>query len=114
MYNTDNIFAKIIRGEVPSSKVYEDENLLAIKDMNPVAPVHVLVMPKGPYKNFSEFSLKAPIGEVAHFFQKISNIAKDLGLKEYRIVSNNGESSGQTIFHFHVHIIAGSKFSKLI
>lgn len=114
MYNTDNIFAKIIRGESPASKVYEDEHILAIEDINPVAPVHILVMPKGHYKDFSDFGLKAPLTEIANFFKKVTSIANDLKLEEYRIISNNGKSSGQTIFHFHVHIIAGSSFSKLV
>jgi diadenosine tetraphosphate (Ap4A) HIT family hydrolase len=114
MYDTNNIFAKIIRGEIPTSKIYEDEYLIAIKDINPVAPVHILVIPKGEYGDFNEFSQKAEPSELAHYFKKISDIAKDQGIDEYRIVSNTGSSSGQTVFHCHTHIISGSSFSKLI
>ena len=106
MYDTNNIFAKIIRGEIPSSKVYEDGYIIAIND--------ILVIPKGGYRNFDEFSQKARPEELTHYFRKISDIAKSQGAEEYRIVSNNGSSSGQTIFHFHTHIIAGASFSKLI
>lgn len=114
MYDTENIFAKIIRGEIPSSKIYEDEYLLAIKDVNPVAPIHILVIPKGEYRDFHEFSQRAKSSELAHYFKKISDIAKDQGVSEYRIVSNTGSASGQTVFHFHTHIISGSSFSRLI
>ena len=114
MYDTNNIFAKIIRGEIPSSKVYEDEYIIAINDVNPVAPIHILVIPKGGYRNFDEFSQKARPEELTHYFRKISDIAKSQGAEEYRIVSNNGSSSGQTVFHFHTHIIAGASFIKLI
>lgn len=114
MYDTNNIFAKIIKGEIPSSKVYEDEYIIAINDINPVAPIHVLVIPKGEYRNFNEFSQKARPEELVHYFRKIADIAESQGAKEYRVVSNNGSSSGQTIFHFHTHIISGATFSKLI
>jgi len=114
MYNTENIFAKIISGELPSSKIYEDDHMIAIKDINPVAPVHVLAIPKGNYKDFADFVTKSTPLEVAHFFKSISKIANDLSLQEYRIVSNNGSSAGQTVFHFHVHIIGGSNFSNLV
>ena len=108
------LFRSIIRGEIPSSKVYEDEHIIAINDINPVAPIHILVIPKGEYKNFDEFSQKARPEELTYYFRKISDIARSQGAQEYRVVSNNGSSSGQTIFHFHTHIIAGVSFSKLI
>ncbi len=114
MYDRNNVFAKIIRGEIPSSRVYEDEYLIAINDIEPVAPTHILVMPKGEYRDFAEFCQKAGSEELTHYFKKISDIAKAHGAEEYRIVSNNGPSSGQTVFHFHTHIISGSKFNKLI
>ena len=114
MYDKNNIFARIIRGEIPASKIYEDEYLIAIIDIHPVAPIHILVMPKGEYKDFDEFSHKALPREIAHYFKKVSEIAKSQEAGDYRIVSNNGSSVGQTIFHFHTHIIAGAKFSKLV
>lgn len=114
MYNKENIFAKIIRGDVPADKIYEDEHLIAIKDAHPVAPIHILVIPKKEYTDFHDFSKKADSSEISHYFKKISEIAENNGAFEYRLVSNNGASSGQTVFHFHTHIIGGSKFSKLI
>jgi histidine triad (HIT) family protein len=114
MYDNQNVFAKIIRGEIPATKLYEDEHLIAIKDIYPVAPIHILVIPKGQYRNFDEFSQKATAAQMHHYFKKISDIAKEQGAEEYRIVSNNGPSVGQSVFHFHTHIISGSQFSKLI
>lgn len=114
MYDKENIFAKIIRGEIPSSKIYEDDYLIAINDINPVAPVHILVITKGEYKDFNEFSQKAKPEELVHYFKKIADIAKNQGADEYRIVSNIGSVSGQTVFHFHTHIISGSSFNRLI
>ncbi|MFK7967936.1 MAG: HIT domain-containing protein [Rickettsiaceae bacterium] len=114
MYDKENIFAKIIRGEIPSSKIYEDEYIIAIKDINPVAPIHILVITKGEYKDFRDFSQRAKAEEIVHYFTKIAEIAKDQGAKEYRVVSNNGSTSGQTVFHFHTHIISGTNFSRLI
>lgn len=114
MYDTNNIFAKIIRGETSASKVYEDQYIIAINDIKPVAPIHILVIPKGEYSNFYEFNKKASPEEFTHYFRKISDIAQSQGTEEYCIVSNNGSSSGQTIFHFHTHIIAGVCLSKLI
>ena len=79
MYDKENIFAKIIRGEIPSSKIYEDDYLIAINDINPVAPVHILVITKGEYKDFNEFSQKAKPEELVHYFKKIADIAKNQG-----------------------------------
>ena len=114
MYDKENIFAKIISGEIPSSKLYEDEFLVAINDINPVAPIHILVIAKGEYKDFNDFSQRAKPEELVHYFKKIADIAKNHGADEYRIVSNIGAESGQTIFHFHTHIISGVSFSRLI
>ena len=112
-YDSNNIFAKIIRREIPSKIVYEDEKIIAFHDAFPTAPTHILVIPKGEYRNFHEFSSKAGPEEISYFFKKIPEIASIVGAEDYRIVSNNGENSGQTIFHFHVHIISGRKISKL-
>lgn len=114
MYDKNNLFARIIRGEVITSKVYEDKYVLAINDIKPVAPIHILVLPKGEYINFNEFSQKATKKELTDYFKKVSYIAKLQGVKEYRIITNNGFSSGQTIFHFHTHIIGGRDFYRLI
>ncbi|MDC0864853.1 histidine triad nucleotide-binding protein [Rickettsiaceae bacterium] len=114
MYDKNNIFAKVISGEIPSEKLYEDDSIIAIKDINPATPIHILVIPKGAYRDFSDFSQNASSDEVSHYFKTISNIAKDNGADEYRIVSNNGESAGQSVFHFHTHILSGSGNKSLI
>ena len=114
MYNKNNIFAKIISGEIPAEKLYEDEMVIAIKDITPAAPIHILVMPKGEYTDFSDFVEKASLAEITHYFKTIAKIAKDNGANEYRTVSNNGLSSGQSVFHFHTHILSGFKNINLI
>lgn len=114
MYNKNNIFAKIINNTIPREKIYEDEIVIAIKDINPAAPVHILVMPKGEYTDFSDFVSKAGQDTIAHYFKLVDKIAKDNGAMDYRIVSNNGSSSGQSVFHFHTHILSGSKNKNLL
>jgi len=113
MYDSDNIFAKIIRGEVTTNKVYEDEYIIAIHDAYPVAPIHILVIPKGNYTGFDDFISKASSQEVANYFQKISEIANTATADGYRLVTNVGKRSGQTIFHFHTHIISGKEFTNI-
>lgn len=108
IYDDQNIFAKILRGEIPSKKVYEDDMILAFHDAFPTAPVHVLVIPKGEYVNFADFVNNAPSDTKEHFFIKITEIAESLNLeKGYRILANTGSSAGQTVFHFHMHIMGG-------
>lgn len=114
MYNTENIFAKIIRGELPCSMLYEDEHLIAIKDASPAAPIHILVIPKGNFTDFVDFTENASPEKICHYFRKVSEIAKENNAVEYRIVSNVGAASGQTVFHFHTHIISGGNFSRLV
>ncbi len=115
-YNSSNIFAKIIRGEIPSTKVYEDDKVIAINDLHPSAPVHVLVIPKGEYISFNDFVVKAPPQEIANFFQKVQNIAQELGLEPtgYRLITNHGADASQTIPHFHVHILGKNKLGALV
>lgn len=113
MYDRNNIFAKIIRGEISASKVYEDEQMIAIHDLYPVAPIHILVIPKGEFINFEDFLSKAGGKDVARYFQKISEIAGAATLDGYRLVMNQGKQSGQTIFHFHTHIISGKEFKNI-
>ncbi len=116
MYDKNNVFAKIIRGEIPSKKVYEDDLILAFYDAFPAAPIHVLVVPKGEYVDYSDFIKKAPVIDIAHYFTKISDIASGLGLNDhgFRICSNKGAQSGQSVFHFHTHILSGAKFGAVI
>jgi len=115
-YDQNNIFAKIIRGEVPSKKVFEDEKILAFHDISQAAPVHVLVVPKGEYKNFSDFVAKAGSEEIANFFKKVSEIAKLLEADKsgFRLISNIGSDAHQTVPHFHIHILAGKKMGPLL
>jgi diadenosine tetraphosphate (Ap4A) HIT family hydrolase len=115
-YDSNNIFAKIIRGEIPSSKVYEDGKILAFHDISKATPTHVLVVPKGEYIDFSDFVSKADASEVANFFKRIAIIAKDLGVEEkgFRLITNKGSDAHQTVPHFHVHILAGKKMGPLI
>ena len=105
-YSDDNIFAKILRKEIPCEKVYEDDHCLAFKDINPQAKIHVLVVPKGKYISFDDFSQNASGEEIYSFFKAVGKIAKDLDLSTegYRILSNIGKLGGQEVPHFHIHI----------
>ncbi|MDD2648550.1 MAG: histidine triad nucleotide-binding protein [Eubacteriales bacterium] len=107
------IFCKIISGEIPSTKVYEDEYAYAFKDLNPQAPVHVLVVPKRHVKNLTEAS-KLSDNESAGFLRAVENTARLLGLDEggYRVIMNAGENGAQTVMHLHAHILGGAKLSE--
>ncbi|MAL79357.1 MAG: histidine triad nucleotide-binding protein [Sneathiella sp.] len=113
-YDNENVFAKILRGELPNATVYEDESILAFNDIAPQMPVHVLVIPKRPYIDINDFSANGTIEEIGNFFAKVGEIARSLGLDEdgYRVVSNNGENAGQHVPHFHVHILGGRKIKE--
>ena len=115
MYDRTNIFAKILRGEAPSRKVYEDEFALAFHNIHPATPVHVLVIPKGEYISNADFSAQAPAELVAGFWRAVGHTARALGLDEpgYRLVANNGADAHQVVFHFHVHIIGGRRMSSV-
>lgn len=113
-YDSTNIFAKILRGEIPSKKVYEDEFAFAFHDIAPNAPIHILVVPKGEYRDFSDFSARAPASLVQGFFAAIGKIAAQHKLQHYRLITNNGEGAGQSVFHFHVHLLAGKKMGALL
>lgn len=115
-YDSSNVFARIIRGEIPAKKVFEDEKILAFYDISKAAPIHVLVVPKGEYRNYFEFVDLASKEEIANFFQKVATIAKELGVVEsgFRLITNNGADGGQTVDHFHIHLLAGAKFHELI
>ena len=115
-YDTQNIFARILRGEIPCRKVYEDAHVLAFHDINPQAPTHVLVVPKGDYCSFADFSATASEAEIAGFFRSVGKIARDMGLEEpgYRLLANTGEHAGQEVPHFHVHLFAGRPLGRMI
>ena len=108
-YDDGNIFARILRGELPCSKVYEDEHVLAFSDIRPLAPVHILVIPKGAYVSWDDFSARAGAEEIAAFVRAVGRIAREQGLVEpgYRLLANVGGDAGQEVPHLHVHIFAG-------
>ena len=108
-YDDGNIFARILRGEIPSKRVYEDEHALAFHDINPLAPVHILVIPKGAYVSWDDFSARATDAEIAGFVRAIGTVARDQGLVApgYRLLANTGPASGQEVPHLHVHIFGG-------
>ena len=109
MYDKTNIFARILRGEIPCNKIYEDEYVLAFHDIHPKAKIHALLITKGEYTNLADFSSKASDSEIKKFFSTIEIITKKLGINEsgYRVITNTGHDGTQTIFHFHVHILGG-------
>jgi len=112
-YDRNNVFARILRGEVPCKKVYEDEFALAFHDIRPLAPVHVLVIPKGEYVSNADFSASAPAELITGFWRAVGTVAKQLGLEPqgYRLVANHGPNGGQLVFHFHVHLFGGRTMS---
>jgi diadenosine tetraphosphate (Ap4A) HIT family hydrolase len=115
-YDPTNVFAKILRGEIPSRKVYEDDVALAFHDINPQAPVHVLVIPKGAWCSHADFTANATDAEIAGFWRAVGKVARDLGLEAggYRILSNMGEDGGQEVPHFHVHIFGGRRIGRMV
>jgi diadenosine tetraphosphate (Ap4A) HIT family hydrolase len=115
-YDDSNIFARILRGEIPSSKVYEDEHVLAFNDINPLSPTHILVIPKGPYVSWDDFSAKASDEEIGAFVRAVGQIARDSGLVEsgYRLLANVGQNSGQEVPHLHVHIFGGRSLGPML
>ena len=115
-YDDNNIFARILRGEVPSKTIYEDEHVLAFHDINPLAPTHILVIPKGPYVSWDDFSQKASDSEIAGFVRAVGTIARDEGLVDqgYRILANVGLNSGQEVPHLHAHIFGGRPLGPML
>jgi len=114
MYDSNNAFAKIISGTINAEKVYEDDKIIAIKDINPIAPIHILVIPKNAYIDFTDFVTRANAQEITHYFKTVAMIAKEQGAENYQLVSNKGSAAGQSVFHFHTHIISGLKDLNLI
>jgi histidine triad (HIT) family protein len=115
-YDPDNIFARILRGEVPCAKVYEDEWALAFNDIRPQAPTHVLVIPKSAYVSWDDFSANASAEEIAGYVRAIGIVARQLGVVEsgYRLLSNAGLNSHQEVPHLHVHLFAGRKLGPML
>ena len=115
-YDDSNIFARILRGEVPCNKVFEDEFALAFHDINPQAPVHVLVIPKGRYVSWADFAATGPDAEIAGFVRAVGKIADDLGLVApgYRLLANVGPHSHQEVAHLHVHLFGGRPLGPML
>lgn len=115
-YDKNNIFARIIRGEIPCKKIYEDESVLAIEDVAPAAPAHALIMPKGDYVSFDDFTRNTTPETVAYFFTTIATIARILKLEEsgYRLITNHGSDASQSVPHFHVHLLGGRALGGLL
>jgi diadenosine tetraphosphate (Ap4A) HIT family hydrolase len=115
-YDDNNIFARILRGELPSKTVYEDEFALAFHDINPQAPLHILVIPKGPYVSWDDFSERGSDAEIAGFVRAVGKVARDAGLVApgYRLLANVGLDSHQEIAHLHVHIFAGQPLGPML
>ncbi|MGK6318167.1 histidine triad nucleotide-binding protein [Sphingomonas sp. DT-204] len=115
-YDDQNVFAKILRGEIPSNRVYEDEFALAFHDINPQAPHHVLVIPKGPYVSWDDFSATASEAEIAGFVRAVGHVAREAGLvgPGYRLLVNTGIDAHQEIPHLHVHIFAGRPLGPML
>ena len=115
-YDDQNVFAKILRGEIPNKTVYEDEWALAFHDINPQAPLHVLVIPRGAYVSWDDFSAKASAEEIAGFIRAVGHVAREAGLVEpgYRLLANIGGHGHQEVPHLHVHVFAGRPLGPML
>ncbi len=115
-YDKNNIFARILRGEIPCDKVYEDEFAIAFNDLHPAAPTHVLVVPKGEFTSFDDFVQNAGSNVVTGFFASVQKVAAKLGLVDggYRLITNHGKNASQTVHHFHVHLLGGRPLGGLL
>lgn len=115
-YDDNNIFARILRDELPSKRIYEDEYALAFHDINPLAPVHILVIPKGSYVSWDDFSEKASDAEIAGFTRAVGKVAREAGLVQqgYRMMANTGLRGGQEVPHLHMHIFGGTYLGPML
>ncbi len=115
-YDDQNIFAKILRGEIPSTRVYEDEHAIAFHDINPQAPTHLLVIPRGPYVSWDDFSARASDAEIAGFVRAVGAVARAAGAVApgYRLMANIGADGGQEVPHLHVHVFAGKALGPML
>lgn len=113
-YDRNNVFARILRGEIPCTKLYEDDYAVAFADIAPSAPVHVLVVPKGEFLSFDDFMRTASPELVQHFFAAVQKVAQQYCGADYRLITNNGAGAGQTVHHFHVHLLSGKPLGPLV
>ncbi len=115
-YDDNNIFARILRGEIPAKKIYEDDFALAFPDIAPKAPVHVLVIPKGKYVSMADFGENATPEEITGFYRAVAKVARDLGLTEqgFRGIANTGVHGGQEVPHYHIHLLGGRVIGPMV
>ena len=115
-YDRNNVFARILRGELPCRKVYEDEHVLAFHDIHPQAPTHIIVIPKGEYVSVDDFSETASEAELAGFLRAIARIVRQEGVIDggYRILANHGEAAHQDVPHFHLHLVGGRDLGPML
>ncbi len=115
-YDDDNVFARILRGEIPCDRVYEDEHVLAFNDIQPQAPVHILVIPKGRYVSMDDFSANASDAEIAALMRAVGHVAREAGVAEqgYRFLANTGPDARQEVPHFHVHVFGGRRLGRMV
>jgi histidine triad (HIT) family protein len=115
-YDDQNIFAKILRGEIPSTRVYEDDHAIAFHDIAPQAPTHVLVIPKGAYVSWDDLSARGTDAEIAGFIRAVGAVARAAGLVEpgYRLLANIGRDGGQEVPHLHVHVFGGAPLGPML
>lgn len=115
-YDRNNVFARILRGEIPCNKVYEDDHVLAFDDISARAPTHVLVIPKGEYTSLDDFSERASEAELAALVRALGHIARQRGVAEsgYRIIANTGGDGHQEVMHFHVHVLGGRDLGAML
>ncbi|MGI9419358.1 MAG: histidine triad nucleotide-binding protein [Geminicoccaceae bacterium] len=115
-YDETNVFAKILRGDLPCNKIHENDHALAFHDINPMTPVHALVIPKGAYVSMDDFTKNASAAEIEGFFRTVGEVARQLGVAEsgYRLVANTGEHGLQEVPHFHMHIFGGAMLGRMI
>lgn len=115
-YDSNNIFARILRGEIPCKKVYEDQHVLAFHDIRPQAPVHVLIIPKGAYVSIDDFHLKASDGEAAALTRAIGKVAQQTGVADsgYRVIANCGTNGHQEVPHLHFHVLGGRPMGRMV
>jgi len=115
-YDPNNVFAKILRGEIPCTKIYEDDFTLAFPDIAPQAPTHLLVIPKGSYIDYADFAAHATDAEILGFSRALGKIVEQAGITQagYRLIANSGEHGGQEVPHFHVHLVGGHALGRML